>query len=548
MFIDACTYTRNGKTYRRVLLRNAYRVDGKVRHDTLANLSMCSDEEINALKLALKHKKTVTSLGHVQQHLHTAQGLGFGAVWVFYQLAETLGLRQALGGSRWGKLSLWLIMATLIEPGSRLSATRLAQRHHVCDVLKVEGFNENDLYRALDELARRQHEIEDELFAFRYGNNTPHFYLYDVTSSYFEGQQNELAAYGYNRDKKKGKKQIVIGLMTDDTGRPIAIEVFEGNTPDPRTVAHQIQTMAARFKVVEVTLIGDRGMLKQAQLDHLRKHDFNYITSITKPQLEALVKKNVLPVEGFTDKLIEVIADDIRYVLHRNPVRAQEIALNRQDKFNTLQAIVEKKNAYLQAHPRAQLSTALAHLLKKAAQLKIHTWIELTVQEGIICLQEKAVEKQQVAQWDGCYVIKTNLTTTTLTGETIHTRYKELAFVEHAFRTMKTTLLEMRAIYVRKANRTRAHVFVIMLAYLIAHHLRQQWYLLEATVEEGIAELASICTLSLSLPGHGTWQTIPAIRPLAIALLDKLNLRLPTSFTTIGATVVTTKQLVTQRI
>jgi len=547
MFIDASTYTRNGKTYRRVLLRNSYRVNGKVRHDTLSNLSACTDEEVHAIKLALKNKANLSQLGHVQTDIHTQQGFGVGAVWVLYQLAGKLGLTQALGSGRLGKLSLWLVMATLIEQGSRLSATRLAQRHHVCDILGLDGFNENDLYAALDELAHRQEDIEDQLFRAYYGDKKPHFYLYDVTSSYFEGEQNELAVYGYNRDKKKGKKQIVIGLMTDDEGRPIAIEVFEGNTPDQKTVEQQIKKMADRFKVTKVTLIGDRGMLKQTQIDELHAHGFNYITAITKPQIESLVKKNIMGPELFSDKIIEITAGTIRYVLHRNPIRANEIALNRQGKLNALELMTNKKNQYLLEHPRAKIDTALSVVNNKASQLKLSSWVTFSVNDRTLSYEVNQQEKNKIAQWDGCYAIKTDITTKDLSTDEIHSRYKDLASVEKAFRTMKTTLLEMRGIYVRKENRTRAHVFVIMLAYLIAHHLQQSWYDVEATVEEGIAELASICSLSMSLPGGVTWQTIPSPRPLGLILLNKLGISLPPSLTSRKAIVATTKKLVKER-
>jgi transposase len=296
MHIDDQTYTSKGKTYRRVLLRNSYRVDGKVRHDTVASLTSCTDEEISALKLALKHKGNLSELKNIQENISTEQGLCVGATWLLSQLAKKLGLKKILGNSKQAKLSLWLIMATLIEQGSRLSATRLAKRHAACDILGIEdGFDEDDLYEAMDWLGERQEDIEDQLFKFHHGNNKPNFYLYDVTSSYFEGQQNELANYGYNRDKKRGKMQIVIGLMTDDAGHPITVEVFEGNTSDPKTVSNQIKKMANRFGVKEVTLVGDRGMIKSSQIEELNnEHQFNYITAITKVQIKKLINDGLL--------------------------------------------------------------------------------------------------------------------------------------------------------------------------------------------------------------------------------------------------------------
>jgi len=186
MYIDASTYKRNGKTYRRVLLRNSYRVNGKVCHDTIANLSACSDEKVQAIKLALKNKNNLQQLKNIKNDIQTKQGLGAGAVWVLYQLARQLGLKQALGNTRVSKLALWLVMACVMEQGSRLSATRLAQRHHACRYFRARWFNENDLYDAMDWLASNQKAIEKKLLIFTMVIRPPNFYLYDVTSSYLK--------------------------------------------------------------------------------------------------------------------------------------------------------------------------------------------------------------------------------------------------------------------------------------------------------------------------------------------------------------------------
>jgi hypothetical protein len=280
MFIDDQTYTKNDKIYRRVLLRNSYRINKKVRHDTIANLSLCSNEEIEAIKFALKNKNNLNKLANTTNKVKTRQGLAVGAVWILNQLAKHLGISKALGNSREAKLSLWMVIATLIEQGSRLSATRLAQRHAACDILNLDSFNEDDLYKAMDWLQERQQKIEKSLFNKRYTNCKPQFFLYDVTSSYLEGDQNELGTWGYNRDGKKGKKQIVIGLMTDKDGWPICTEVFQGNTKDTATVKNQIEKLAHRFGVEDVTMVGDRGMIKSLQIKNLSDKDFHYITAI----------------------------------------------------------------------------------------------------------------------------------------------------------------------------------------------------------------------------------------------------------------------------
>jgi len=548
MFVDDSTYTRKGKTYRRVLLRNSYRVNGKVRHDTIASLSQCSDEEIEALKLALKHKGRLGNLGAFDGHIGAQQGLAIGAVWVLNELAKRLGITQALGGSRFAALVRWLVFATVIEQGSRLSAVRLAQRHAACDILHLESFHEDDLYQSMDWLAERQAAMEQALFRHRYREGRPPvLYLYDVTSSYLEGEQNELAEYGYNRDGKKGKKQIVIGLMTDEQGWPLSVEVFAGNTQDPKTVKSQIDKLAQRFGVEKVTFVGDRGMIKSLQISELAASDFHYITAITKPQIEALIRREVFQLSLFDKEIVEIIDESTRYILRRNPLRAEEIAATRQSKLVRLQRFVEGRNAYLQAHPRATVEAALRKAQNLAARLKLHPWVEIKAQARKLFIEIDEDEKNQTARLDGCYVIKTDLSPQLAAKEAVHARYKGLAEVEFAFRTMKTTLLEMRGIFVRKASRTRAHVFIVMLAYLLAYHLRRCWSDVEITVEEGIAELASICTMNLTMPNNVVCQVIPKPRPLGQQLLERVNVSLPDAIPHRNVTVDTRKKLTTER-
>ena len=549
MFIDDAIFTRHGKSYRPVLLRNSYRVNGQVRHDTLANLSHCSDDEIQALKLALKHKGQLTQLGALREAVRTRQGLAVGAVWVFHQLAQRLGLVKALGQSRPAKLALGLVLASVIAPGSRLSAVRLAQQHAACDVLQLETFNEDDLYQALDWLAAHQPAIEEVLFTHRYtrAGQAPTLYLYDVTSSYLEGEQNELGEYGYNRDGKKGKKQIVIGLLTDEEGWPITVEVFAGNTQDPKTFKPQIDKLAQRFGVKQVTLVGDRGMIKSAQLSDLRDQDFHYLTAITKPQIEALLKADILQESMFDEDLVEVTAEEVRYSVRRNPQRAKELAAVRQSKQARVETYLEQKNTYLAEHPQAKVETAFKHAHAKAAHLKIQAWTSLTVEARRLARAVDEDAQRAVARLDGCYVIKTDLPPDLASPETAHARYQGLAEVEYAFRTMKTTLLEMRGIFVRKAARTRAHVFVIMLAYLLVYQLRRLWHDVELTVEEGIAELASIGTIELLLPNQISCQVIPEPRPLGKRLLEKAGMTLPDAIPHAELPVVTRKKSVSQR-
>lgn len=282
MYIDTSHITRSGKTYTRHLLRESYRANGKVLHRTIANVSQCSEAEIAALRLALRHKEDLEHLGTIQDAITLKQGLSFGAVWTVYQVARRLGIEQALGTTREGKLALWQVIARVINQGSRLSAVRLAMAHAACDVLGLGPFDEDALYENLDWLASAQTAIEDRLYVQRTQTKPITLFLYDVTSSYLEGTQNALAAFGYNRDGKKGKRQIVIGLLCDEDGHPVSIEVFPGNTQDPQTFAAQITKVKARFGVHEITFVGDRGMIKGQQIEDLAQQGLHYITAITK--------------------------------------------------------------------------------------------------------------------------------------------------------------------------------------------------------------------------------------------------------------------------
>lgn len=546
MHIDDQTYTINGRTYRRTLLRNSYRKNGKVCHDTIATLSKCDNDEIEAIKFALANKKNLAALRVPDKAVKTWQGLSVGAVWLLYQLAKRLGIVKAMGRSVKAKLSLWMVISAVIGSVSRLSATRLAQSHAACDILGLDSFCEDDLYSAMDWLNDHQQAIEKRLFNGRYPHKKPNMYLYDVTSSYLEGDQNELGDYGYDRDGKKGKKQIVIGLLTDDEGEPISCEVFHGNTRDMSTFKNQVDKVAQRFGIEEVTFVGDRGMIKSAQIRDLSEEKYHYITALTKPEIETLLNNDVVQIDLFDETVCEVEFEGIRYIYRRNPVRVMEIREVRQSKLRKLRDLCAQKVKYLAQHPGAKVDVAKRVVEEKAKKLKINTWVSVNTQGRNLSIVKKDTELEQEEKLDGCYVIKTDLSVETASKKTVHDRYKGLAEVEWAFRTMKTALLHIRGIFVRKANRTRAHVFTIMLAYLIAYQLRRLWQKIEVTIEEGIDELSSLCATEV-LIGDVSIQTVPAPRKLGELLLKRANVTLPDAIPCRKVKVFTRKKLVEER-
>ncbi|NLD93092.1 MAG: IS1634 family transposase [Fibrobacter sp.] len=475
-----------------------------------------------------------------------------GAVVVVHQIAKRLGITSALGNDRQGKLALWQVIARVIDQGSRLSAVRLATSHAACDILDCESFNENDLYKNLDWLHERQAIIEQRLFKSRYKEDKPGLFLYDVTSSYLEGQDNELAAFGYNRDKKSGKKQIVVGLLCDITGNPLSIEVFEGNTSDVKTMPSQIKKAAGRFGCSEVTFVGDRGMIKNTVIDELELVDgFHYITALTKPQMQTLLTDGIIQLSLF-DKEIHEVEDtekNVRYILRRNDVRAEEIRSSRRDKLHSAQIFCEKKNVYLATHAKSKTETALKAVQDKIAQLKIDRWVSVDVDQHLREIKIKQVVEQlaEEEKLDGCYVIKTDLEKSAVDDKTVHDRYKDLAKVEWAFRISKTAELELRPINVRKEERTRAHVFVVMMAYMIVRELARLWDSVDLTVQEALNELSTLCVMELNDGSVTKINTIPKPRSSVATLVDKAKVILPELLRARGEVVATRKKLHSER-
>lgn len=543
MYIEETSFTpKSGKVYRSVLLRESYRDGSKVRKRTIANLSNCSAEEIRAIKIALRHKHDLTNLDSLSSSLRCKEGLSVGAIWVVFQMAKRLGIVSALGNDRNGKLALWQVIARVLDQGSRLSAVRLARTHALASVIDLrKGFNEECLYRNLHWLSDNQAEIEKKLFNARPGSSA-NLFLYDVTSSYLEGQSNELAAWGYNRDGKRGKKQIVIGLLCDDEGCPVSVEVFRGNTTDPTTFASQIRKAASRFGCKNVTFIGDRGMIKSGQMEDLHKHGFHYITAITKKQIETLVRKEVFQLDLFNETICEIEYEMHRYLLRRNPIRAAEIERARKDKRDSIYAFVEKQNEYLKNHPRSKPEVALRRIEAKIVQLQINSWMSVTVEERklSIDMNEEKLKKESVL--DGCYAIKTDLPRDSVNAVTAHKRYKDLALVESAFRTCKTDL-GVRPIFVQKEKSTFGHVLVVMLAYMIVRELEKAWSELDITVYEGLNSLFTLCVMEVSVKDGTSFQQIPKPREINRKLLEALNVELPKVLPMNEANVATKKTL-----
>lgn len=536
MYITRTKKKVGTKEYQSILLVKSVRIEGKPRHETILNLTQWDDKQIAALEYALKgggkkgedEAKQGGSINLDEVEIQT--GKGIGGVLVVDHLAKKLGIKEALGTTPQTKLAMALIAGRLLTQGSRLRLCEWQEMNELEATLGTPHFTEDDLYQTLDWLSENQAKIEARLFAKRYpaGTQKPSLFLYDITSSYLEGTENELAQYGYNRDGKKGKQQIVIGLLTDQSGIPVSIEVFEGNRSDSTTVISQVEKMAERFGVTEVVLVGDKGMIKRTQIKEF-KENTHYITSITHRQIESLVKAGVIQMSLFENDLAEVEQDGIRYILRKNPIRAEEMAYARQSRIDVLQNDLKQATLYLAKHPKASSDIQLNRMVQKARRLHLQSFCEVTLQGRELSLVLDTVKQAALAEHDGCYALKTDLKADLISKEEVHARYKDLAKVEYAFRTIKTGLLELRPIFVRKESRTRGHVFVSMLAYMIAQFFSQLIKPLQLTNHAAWNYVDQLQTVLLSIP-HSSINAVKKIQAPSTsckAILDALALKIP---------------------
>jgi len=351
-----------------------------------------------------------------------------------------------------------------------------------------------------------------------------------VTSSYMEGDYNALAAWGYNRDRKQGKKQVVVGLLTDSQGEPVSIQVYRGNTSDPKTFGQQVHKVKKELGCEGVTLVGDRGMIRSDQKALAQKADLHFVTALTKPQIQKLLADEVLQLELFDENVHDVLGEDgRRFVLRRNPVRQDELKRAREQKQQALEAALKKANTYLQEHARAKVATQRRHLAARLKSFKAQDWLKLSVKKQRLFLTLDAPALQAAAQLDGCYVVETDLKAPQADAQTIHDRYKDLAFVERDFRTLKTGHLEFRPWFVCTADNTQAHALTSMLGLKVRRHLEHAWWALEVTVEEGLRELEQLCVMELvhAQSGKVVARQVPQPNARQKRLLDALKLDLP---------------------
>ncbi len=463
-----------------VLLRESYREDGKVKTRTLANLSRWPEHKVDKLQRALKGLPAANDLGEA---FEITRSLPHGHVAAVLGTARALGVEELIDpvGSRRRDLVTAMLVAQVIDPGSKLATARGLRTETATSslgaALGVDGCDEDDLYAAMDWVLDRKDAIESGLAARHLADGT--LVLYDVSSAAFEGRTCPLGKIGHARDGVKGRLQIVYGLLCSTAGIPIAIEVFDGNTADPKTLAAQITKLKKRFGLTRVCLIGDRGMLTSARIrDELRPAELDWITALRAPQIKALVETDALQLTLFDEQdLVEITSPDFpgeRLVCCRNPALAEQRTRKRQD----LLAATEKQLAPIAAattrarrplRGQDKIALKVGKVINHYKMAK-HFHTEITDEAFTFTRNQETIAAE--AALDGIYVLRTSLPADTLNHDDVVLRYKGLEDVERFFRTCNSEL-DVRPIRHRLADRVRAHMFLRMLSYYISWHMKQ---------------------------------------------------------------------------
>jgi hypothetical protein len=465
-----------------VLLRESYRQHGKVKKRTLANLSKLPGDIVEQLRLLLQGGQAVADF---EAALEVVRTLPHGHVAAVLGTVIKTGLDQIISPEKSRELSLILamIIARVLDPQSKLATARGLDPETAATslgtVLGLERVNENDLYFAMDWLGEQQERIENVLAAKHLKGGL--LVLYDITSTYFEGHTCPLAKLGYSRDGKRDKLQIVIGLLCAADGCPVAVEVFEGNWADARTLPSQITKIRERFGIERVVLVGDRGMITKARIrEDLRgKEGLDWITALRAPQIRKLVETGCFQLTLFdTRDMAEITHPDYpdeRLIVCRNPVLARKRTLTRED---LLQATEGKLDKIVLATSRAarrlkgkdNIALRVGKVINK---FKVAKHFAISITDESFSYQRKEASIANEAALDGIYVIRTSVPREVLDANATVGAYKSLSEVERAFRSLKSIDLKIRPIFHRLVERVKAHVFLCMLAYYVEWHMRK---------------------------------------------------------------------------
>jgi len=485
------------REYESRLLRRTYRQDGKVRHETLANLSKLPDHVVDAVEAALKGD-ALTAAQDAPAAVTIARSLPHGHVAAVHALARKLGLPALLGpAGRHRDLALALIISRVVQPGSKLSTLAWWPDTTLGPDLGIDDAATDEAYAAMDWLEGRQDAIEKRLARRHLAPqaNPQRMALFDLSSSWLEGRHCPLGARGYSRDGKKGKVQIEYGLLTDPEGRPVAVRVFEGNTADPAAFTEIANVVHGEFGLRKMVMVGDRGMITTARIEALRELDdkYGWITALRAPAIKKLMTDDGPLQLSLLDEqdLAEISSPDFpgeRLIACRNPVLAEERARKRE----ALLAATEKEIAPVIARVQAsrlcgsdEIGVAVGEKIGKYKMAKHFT---VTITDTSLAVERKQAQIDDEARLDGIYVIRTPVPAEDLDPAGVVTAYKNLKHVERDFRHIKADDLDLRPVFHRLEKRVKGHVLICMLAAYLTWHLRQAWAPFTYTDEEPPAQ------------------------------------------------------------
>ncbi len=469
--------TAGERTYSSTLLRRSYRQDGKVKKETLANLSHLPPAAIDAIRRVLAGE---TVMG-ADQAFEIERSLPAGHVTAALTMARRLGLAQLLDRSpcRERDLCVAMIVGRVIAPGSKLATIRTVGQSTLANELGVEGADEDDLYAAMDWLLERQDRIEDRLAARHLHDGE--MVLYDVSSSYFEGRTCPLAKLGYSRDGKPGLPQIIYGLLCDTDGRPVAVEVFSGELHDDKTLPAQVAKLKDRFGLSRVTVVADRGMVTKANIEQLAQTDgVDWITALKAPTIKKLARSGIFQPSLFDEQNLGEITDVAefpgeRLIVCRNPLVGAQRARKRDELLAAteidLAAIADRVTAGTLSGAD-QIGLAAGPALKRY-RMKKH--FQTTITDTTFTYTRKHEQINTEAALDGFYILRTSLPQAALSTGDVVRAYKNLEQAETAFGSLKGPDLQIRPIHHHLEDRVRSHVLICMLAYYLTWHLKAAW-------------------------------------------------------------------------
>ncbi len=463
--------------YNATLLRRSYREDGKVKKETLANLSHLPPEAIDAIRRVLRGE----TLMSIEDAFEIERSLPAGHVNAALAMARRLGLAGLLDprACRERDVCMAMIVGRVIEPTSKLGTVRALSRSTLAEELGVVGCDEDELYRAMDWLQLRQERVEDRLA--RRHLRDGEMVLYDVSSSYFEGHSCPLAKLGYSRDGKRGLPQIIYGLLCDMAGRPVAVEVFTGELHDDKTLPSQVEKLKGRFGLSQVVVVSDRGMVTEANIELMRaQQGVDWITALKAPTIKKLARSGVFQPSLFDEQNLATITDakdfpDERLIVCRNPLVAAQRARKREELLTATETDLAEIAQRVQNGTLTgadQIGLAVGPAVKRY-RMKKH--FQLTITDTTFTYERKAEQINQEAALDGFYILRTSLPVQTLAQEDVVRAYKNLEQAERAFGSFKGPDLQIRPIHHHLEDRVRAHVLICMLAYYLTWHLKTAW-------------------------------------------------------------------------